>query len=662
MSKEKSMTEMLKNASKEKREEYKLISWNNAKEAKRDVRKLKIRDTIKKLILTGDLGKLPTERDRDLQIIRYLRMTKIEDIVITSICLNPYLKCSERYVRLGEEAYKEDMDIITNEMSEAMKKTTLQRDKINKIRSWEASTAVKLKAIQQYIVKDLFYTEEMDALIDEDEKRFYIFEKIEKILMEVELVDFYCYIRDRYGIAATEWKEIQDAIITEIWKNGRRIEAYNFCFFDKQKFILYISDNNNGIYRLNGEEIEHVDNGVDRVFFKYETEYKQFELDEDVKTNYFERIEKVKKDNLIFDNEKLGLSWEEFTSKGSLVKEFLIDKTNFDDEEGFDIEGQQQLLLIYYYSLFFESILTEKPILVFMGRRESGKSFIAESMGKILFGERFRTRSIPAKIGDIKVLLGESYYVTFDNIDHTVKGEVLDLLCQTATGIALEKRKLYTDHDRVKAFPKVFIIITSREGRFRRDDLVSRFLLLKTKKITKIKSRTSLLQELNDNRDAILTETLINLNTIVKILKKEKDNIPECVSRTADWETFGRKIWCDFSGRTAFTTLLERQNEEKDYFSLEDDILYQLLDYYINEKGEELENESSRGIFYKLRDVAIDLGCEREFERTYGSPRSIGKRLVNIQDELKKQFNLEIYGKKGKQKTYYIKPIENEDE
>ena len=146
--------------------------------------------------------------------------------------------------------------------------------------------------------------------------------------------------------------------------------------------------------------------------------------------------------------------------------------------------------------------------------------------------------------------------MVFDNIDHYLKPEKIDTLCIAATGGIIEKRKLYTDHEIVKIRPHIFLAITTREAKFKRDDLVSRLLIFNTEKISRPISKSYIFKNIKENRDKIMEEILINLNSIIQLLKIQQKIVPKCVSRIADWEQFGRKIAKGFKWGVLFHELM----------------------------------------------------------------------------------------------------------
>lgn len=623
--------------------------------AKEDVEKLEIQPKYKKAIITGIIPlsrklEIPEDKrpERDLLIYSALIKADYNYPTIRSIFLNRHLGCSERIREIGE-------DLLKDEVSKAFKiyklrkgsESTFQRKVIAYIKkAQDLKAEERLKLISEFILGDLLLNESSVGCgyLNRDRQIYYFFDKTEKMLMDLEGNDFYCFVRDRFGIPQKDFQEARDTIMTEIWKSKNHIEAHQFAYFDSKSFVLYISDHANGIYKLDGEGIVHVDNGTDGIFFQFNSDFTPFNLDLNEKKaiNYFERgpISNFTKALLDTDEDKnlLGFCWSKFKEQDCLLRKYLIDRTNFAYESNKDltVDEQKQLLLIYFYSLFFESIQSEKPIICFVGRKESGKSFIATSIGQILFGDKFQSRHCPDNLNDLRTIIGENYYMVFDNLDHYVKSEIIDTLCVAATGGTVEKRKLYTDYEIVKIRPHIFLVITTREAKFKRDDLVSRLLLFNMQKINRPKSKSILFKSIAENRNKIIAEILINLNSIINLLKCQQNYVPDCISRIADWETFGRKV-AGFPGGAVFRTIMEKMNEEKDKFGLEDDYLYIILKSLVIEKEQDIDNKSTSELYAMLVEEAESLKI-KDFTKRYKSPISIGKRLANIKDELSRDF------------------------
>lgn len=220
---------------------------------------------------------------------------------------------------------------------------------------------------------------------------------------------------------------------------------------------------------------------------------------------------------------------------------------------------------------------------------------------------------------------------------------------------------LYTDREVVKLKPKVFLAITTREAKFKRDDLVSRLILFNTKKITKALSRNYLFKTLSENRDKMMSEVLINLNSIIKLLKMQKEDNPPGKSRIADFELFIKKISRDYE-RSLLSVISEDMTTTKDIFTLEGDPLYEILNHTVNEQWEVIENISSYDLHERNLTTA-DILKMADYKKRYKSPLSLAKRLNSIKDELNKVMIFKTWMERARQRKYSFYPFDyNEEE
>jgi len=643
-----------------------IISLNDTDAAQADVKRLEIDSRTQNRIITGTLLTAKdadkTRSGRDMSILYHLIAGDYDYATIKSIFFNPFLGCSNRIKNKGESALQWDVRRALEFVKRSRIEGTPSSRRILEIKA-TFSGEERRRMIANFIISDLLSGQNPACygLQDKEQRAFYLFDKEEKTLMSLESIDFYCFIRMRYGISRRDFEEINDVVMTEIWANGSEVKPHKFAYFDSRRFVLYVSDHASQVYRLDGEKIELCDNGTDSVFFESDPALAPYTFDPQLKViNYFEGEGPAEKSGLAVPGWPTGLSMSRFSEEASLLNEYLVDRVSFIKEKDNIVSSAEQklLLVLFFYSLFFESILQEKPIGCFIGRKESGKSFVATSIGKILFGERYESCHFPENADDLKTTLGRNYYLVFDNLDHYISDDKSNILCVAATGGTVTKRKLYTDSDEARYTPHCFLVITSRAPKFKRDDLVSRLLLFNTQKIGKPKSRSSLFGTLLAARDSIMTEVLTNLNTVVKILKQHKDFEPRCISRIADWEVFGRKA-SGFPARFTFRLVLQMMNEKKDKFAIEDDYLYLILTRIVYEKGRDLIEQSPSELYSTLFEEAKDMKLSlQDFQRRYKNSRSVGQRLADIKEELGREFEVEIYKHPGGQRSYtFMKKI-----
>lgn len=639
-----------------------IINSESKEAAERDVKKLEIRKKYHRMIIKGILPEkrkggvrfIPDNMARAaLNVMAALIKASYGYETIRSIYLNEQLMCSYKIGNKTEDDLKKDVldakSLVGKERSEG----SFQKRAVAHLKELDHEREEEVRLISNFILDDLITGRNPagKGFYNIDRKIPYFFNSEDKILMDVESDEFYFFVRDRYDIPKKDYDpEVKDRIRAHIYEHENRIEAHFFTYFDKRTYTLYISDHDNGIYRLNGEKIEHVDNGADGIYFELNSDLTPYYVDPEnlEAVNYFERDREMKitlgnkKKLKLGRRRKLGFSWIEFAQSDSYLRRYFVDIANFaETEKNITAIEQKILLVIYFYSLFFESLMTEKPIICFVGLKDSGKSTIGSLMGRILFGEKFQCRHCPDNTRDLNTIIGENYYMLFDNVDHFVKSEIIDALCIAATGGTIERRKLYTDREIVKIRPHIFLGITTRVARFKRDDLISRLILFNTEKITQRIQKEKFYKDVEENRDEIMAEVLANLNSIIDLLKRQKDYSPPCTFRVADWETFGRKVCIGLPWGLYFKLIMDVMNEEKDKFALEDDPLFFLLNRRVIDNEKPIENLSASELYLKLEEDAEKLKI-KDFGRRYKSPISIGKRINNIQDELRRVFEVGI--------------------
>ena len=82
-------------------------------------------------------------------------------------------------------------------------------------------------------------------------------------------VQFRSFIDRQYTLNPVGW---EFPFVTEHLRNyavdaAPKIKLHNISYFDAPHNMLYISDNRGGMYRLDGERIEHLEMGIDGVMF-----------------------------------------------------------------------------------------------------------------------------------------------------------------------------------------------------------------------------------------------------------------------------------------------------------------------------------------------------------------------------------------------------------
>jgi len=606
-----------------------IISDKGPLNAVKDVKKLKVTGRIERMIITGELqkgpGSDPTRSGRDMAIITALVAEGYDYATAKSVFFNPYLPCSDRIREKGEQALRYDVAKAYRLVQGERPFISPQIEQIRLIKGMEKTSAEeKLSLIAKFVVKDL---SNFCALYKNDrQKSKYLFDRNQKMLMNIEDIDFESFLKSRYDLPDKDLDEVVSTIRAEIYENGKETTPYNFARFEKDSGVLYISNHDNQTFRVDDQKVSLVDNGADGIVFEFRSDYSTININPAKLTgvNYF----------------AAGFDWRHFKEESLLFKH-IIAKASFahEDTHNLTVEDQQYLLAVYFFSLFFESEQKEKPFICFKGAKASGKSFMGTAMGQVLFGPAFLPSPLPDTKRDLGPVIGAGYYFCFDNVDSYIPGDILNDLCTTATGGSFKNRLLRTNMEVAEIEPRVFISFTSRTPQFRRDDFTDRLIILNTEKIKNPKSRSALFNEIMSHREEIWNEILVNLISIVRLLNEKRGWMPECIFRIADWDTFTQKIHGEGS-QERLKEILTKMNKEKVKFALEEDPAYIELKALVYDEDRSFEDASASEV-YGVLCVIAERHKNKDFERRYKSSMSLARHLANITEELNDEFKLE---------------------
>ncbi|MGA2361623.1 MAG: hypothetical protein ABSG73_04100 [Candidatus Aminicenantales bacterium] len=659
---------------------------NEAKaEAQAQIEKLEIPAQTKRFIVSGALpqGKDVdrTASGRDFRIICSLIFCGYNYATIQSVFFNPHLGCSSRIRRRGEAILKWDVKKALKQTPQQLGEETPQGLAVDSIRLAKLTAAQKKKALGSYIVNDILLNPDAAGQGFRDvtnENRFFFFDNEDKTLMNVDSIDFYCYLRGRFGIFDSEVEEYRGLVKTVIRNMKAEVTPRAFSFWNVETQTLYVDNFKNQMYRLDGEEIRPCNNGTDGVFFETLPLASPFSLDEQFKPHEYFRTPKPEKTVVVAGREmkfpsgyKWGLDLEALYSEESLIKKFVIDRAPFEtSSENPLLPGMQELLLvIYFYSLFFESQMTHKPIAVFIGIRESGKSTLSSSLGKIIFGPSFATSTMPKSAHDLAVVLNKAPYLVIDNVDEEPKGEMLDTLAAVATGSGSANRELYTSLNVAAFVPHSFIAITTRSIPFTRDDIVSRLLPFTLRHLEggEMIPPSFLIETMMANRNKIWAEIIANLGVIVKILRANKrlqaaqgsDYKPlRCETRLADWETFGWHV-TNFKTRLFFEWATQKTTKRKVGIALEGSRFWEVLISSL-ESGAMFRNVAPQDLYNRMCDAAWKMGI-KDFQIKYTSQKAMMRHVAHIASLIREEIDFPEPIERGARKKFYTFKLKDDN-
>ena len=452
---------------------------------------------------------------------------------------------------------------------------------------------------------------------------YYFFLKPEKRVMNLEEIDFTAFLHLHYGLVADErdFKFVLNYLKAMTHNYGKQTGVYQYCFYDKESYRLYIDKFDGQVYILDGNEIQLCDNGTDGILF----------INDKAKVETYE----VQKTRVLTN----------------LLNSMLIGQINFADDKGaLDIVDRQSLLYYWTESIFFESVFPTKPILLLLGIKGSGKTYTAKAIGNLLFGGHFGVRPVSDE-RDYDSTISNNYLVAFDNVDAENKW-FGDRLAVTSTGQVIEKRKLYTTNEVERYYPRCFVMVSSRSPRFRRDDIADRMIILRLERFDstrKFKSENDLLDEIRKNRNTMLSELFAHLNICIARIKMYREDKYEGTHRMADFASF---VWKVSGKDIGVTQLLDRMDAEQSFFLMEHDPFLDCIDAWLSDdQANEGRQIDANTLFKEIKCIA-----ERDNINLFlKSSISLGKKLQHEKVNLQNFFDLQIINRAGASNEYVFK-------
>ena len=427
----------------------------------------------------------------------------------------------------------------------------------------------------------------------------------------------------QWGINASEnlYKYVLNELYVHCVNNAEKVEIHRFAYYNPTTFTLYLYNGIREILKITADSIETIENGDEGVMFMELKNYQPFKL-------------------------------VEINKKIDYVEKYLTDNLNIDkDASMLNLKTQNTLAKIWFYSLFFESILKTKPIFAAIGNKGSGKTTFLRRVGQILFGKKFDVTSVGNDCKDIDTIITNNYYVVIDNLDNPTKA-LNDTLARIATGQVIKKRKLFTTNVELEFEVKCFVALTSRTPQFTRDDVADRLICIYLERFGLFQDENNLCRKVMDNRDKIFSFIVAELQKIIKKLENKQNEEYKVDFRMADFAVFALKIAENKREQKElekiFATMIKIQNE----FTLRDDVLYLILKEFVKDTDNKGKRFTPAQLYIRFKEKADEMGLLKSFEIVYKNPKSVSTRLRNIKDNISDEI-LMNYEKGHSNQFYY---------
>lgn len=314
------------------------------------------------------------------------------------------------------------------------------------------------------------------------------------------------YILGNYEIAegSQEFKTITSIIWHNTGRRGESITPRTFSHYDSNHNVLYIYNNRGKVYRLDGTNIDIVDNGTDGVFFVQSLDHEEFWPD--IQTARDAQSTAVSNGgNEVRHNGMPGRSQ---------LTDLIFANPNYTFADEHTKRLAADIFRYWTYSIFFPALMKTRPHLVITGPAGSGKTLSFQLIQNLLQGPGKTVAAMPLDRANFETAASNRPFVFFDNVD-TPNKWFTDALAEASTGISFSRRVLYTTNDLVMVHINCFIGLTTRDVWFSRPDVAQRVIVLHVGQRQDFTPAERILDSVNNNRNYVWALMLADLNLII---------------------------------------------------------------------------------------------------------------------------------------------------
>lgn len=480
-------------------------------------------------------------------------------------------------------------------------------------------------AVVQLVIKTI---EEIGKIYASNHK-YYLFIDDEKEMIPI-LKDSMSLMNlmTKWGINAAEplYKYVYHELIAYATENAISVDVHKFAYYDSKKFALYLYNTSKSIFKITEDNIKTIENGDDGILFEEMSNYQPFKI-----------VEFKKDTNCLLD---------------LVIKDLNLDNSNPNI-------NQRKLVEIWFYCLFFESIMPTKPLLVTIGEKGSGKSSILRRMGKLLIGMKFNVTSTTPDYKNLITLITNNYLIVLDNMDSPTT-QINDALARIATGQVIMVRDYYTTNTQIEYEAKCYVALTSRKPQFTRDDVADRLVCIFLGRLeNKFIAEKDIDKEIMESRDEVMSYVISRLQIIIKNLKRNDNKTFKHVFRIADFADFALKSVDSETEQNKLKNIFSALTQQQKEFATQDDVIYTLLKEIISDKFNLSQKFSAPELYRKFKHTAETLELDKFFNNIYSSPKALTTHLMNIQSNISKE--IIICRQKGHGNNYFYSFIKVDD-
>ena len=317
--------------------------------------------------------------------------------------------------------------------------------------------------------------------------------------------DFRSFIDRQYTLNPMGWEfpYVAEHLRDYAVDAAQRITLHNVSYFDAEHNRLYISDNRGGMYRLDGESIDHLEMGIDGV---------------------------------MFNSQPMGAPIYRKPHQLSPLDECILSLPNYNTDQ---LSRKESMLLVrsWLYSMFF--LDESKPILLVEGTWGSGKTTLFKALEWVLIGPTANVTEMKSDPKEMREVFRNKHHVFVDGVEAANNWQQ-NVLSTAATGSQDNKRVLYTDNEQAHYSLKPALGLTTMSARYLRPDVLDRSIVLNAERFTGFRSIDDIKATVLTHRGEIWNEIILDLNAMLRALPAF--DAPPARLRMASYETFLRVL------------------------------------------------------------------------------------------------------------------------
>jgi hypothetical protein len=373
--------------------------------------------------------------------------------------------------------------------------------------------------------------------------------------------------------------------------------------FDEERSLLYVDRYDNTMYVLDGESITAQPYGYDEVYFY-------------PKNDVYPKAYTYTPEYPMGGLESLIFTGPNYTPMGGGVSPKHI----------------KQILRTWVATAFFPNVMPTRPILVFFGPADSGKSTFFQNLSHLLTGNALgNVIGIPTKETDFNVQVCQNPFIFYDNVEVN-KAKIQEQLAKAATGYSVRERKMYSNSEQSTMTARAFIGITTRTLERIQDDVSQRYIIISltpysvTPRLTR-KTASEIRSMVDANRDFLWSELLDYLNSLVSEIARHgltaRREEKKLQLRLADFALF-LHLTSDMAGVSGNKLEKFIKSQQASSVDANDPLIDVIKKFCIESPQESSKFNSSSYLHPALTDI------DPKFLRTYKSPRKLTERLKSI--------------------------------